>query len=43
MKVKKTKKPAKQLKDKVKKHEKKEDTMYRKLQRENKKFEREIK
>jgi len=31
------------LKDRVKKHEKKEDTMYRKLQRENKKFERYIK
>lgn len=39
----KTKKPNKNLKEKVKKHEKKEDTMYRKLQRENKKFEREIK
>jgi len=27
----------------VKKHEKKEDTMYRKLEKENKKFERELK
>lgn len=43
MKPNKIKKPSKQLKDKVKKHEKKEDTIYRKLARENKKFEREIK
>jgi hypothetical protein len=37
------KKPTNKLKDKVKKHEKKEDTIHRKLARENKKFEREIK
>jgi hypothetical protein len=37
------KKSTKKLKDKVKRHEKKEDTIYRKLARENKKFEREIK
>lgn len=30
------------LKEKVKRHEKKEDTIYRKLERENKKFEREV-
>ena len=39
----KQKKPNKRLKEKVKQHEKKEDTIYRKLQRENKKFERNIK
>jgi len=31
------------LKDKVKKHEQKEDKLYKKLERENKKFEKGIK
>jgi len=33
----------KRLKEKVKRHEKKEDTIYRKLERENKKFKRNMK
>lgn len=39
----KAKKSKCKLKEKVKKHEKKEDTIYRKLERENKKFEKGIK
>lgn len=36
-------KSCKKLKEKVRRHEKKEDKIYRKLERENKKFERGIK
>ena len=39
----KEKKPKKNLKAKVKKHEKVEDRIYKKLERENKKFEKNIK
>jgi hypothetical protein len=39
----KAKKTSCKLKEKVKHHEKKEDKLYRKLERENKKFEKGIK